>query len=218
MVEISYISTSSNTASSTSYISVSVPAGVQDDDLLVAFVGSGGSALNYATGWTLVGNWDSFAAFYKIASSESGPYEFGQISPSKIRAQVCCYRGGFDTADPVDVISATPYNNLDTILRAAGVTVSAANSNIIFWGGASQSSALTYTPPINPLTFVEDVDDGDTTSDMWFEFAHRQWTGSGSTGNMDATISASRSYKFAVALVLNPTPIIGNPVMVSMSV
>jgi hypothetical protein len=218
MTAISYISTSYNTAIATSYVNVSVPAGVQDDDLLVAFVGSGSSALNYATGWTLVGNYNVFAAFYKIASSESGPYTFGQISPSRIRAQVCCYRGGFNTADPIDVISATPYTNFDTILRAAGVTVSAANSNIIFWGGSAQTAALTYTPPINPLTFVEDVDDGDTTADVWFEFSHRQWSGSGATGDIDATISVARNVKYAVALVLNPIPIIGNPVMVSMSV
>lgn len=218
MVETSYISTSYNTAYPSTSIAVSVPIGVQDDDLLVAFVGSGTSPLNYATGWTLVGNTNIFAAFYKIASSESGLYTFGQISSSRIRAQVCCYRGGFDTADPIDVISATPYNNFDAILRAAGVTVSAANSNIIFWGGSAQTAALTYTPPINPLTFIEDVDDGDTTSDVWFEFAHRQWAGSGATGDMDATISVNRNAKFAVALVLNSTPIIGNPVMVSMSV
>jgi len=160
------------------------------------------------SGWTLQGTDTSgYTRLYtKVASSESGSYTWSwSTSACKARVQIAAYRGGFDTSDPVDAVSNTDYTTDNTTLRAASFSVSNTGSTIIFAGSVFETaSARTFSPPTNPGTFTEDVDTGDTTSDIFNTFAHYEWSSSGSTGDIDGTLSLNSPDKHAFAISLNP--------------
>lgn len=219
MAETTFIATSSAFVFSATSVSPSAPAGTQDDDLMIAIVcGLQSPSSTPPSGWTLLAAGGAyFRSFYKIASSEAGTYTFTQGAAGKMRAQIATYRGGFDIADPIDAISNTQYTVIDTELRADSFTVSSDNENIIFLGGSyNTGSVQTFTPPTNPGTFTEDVDDGESTSDISVEFAHYLWPSSGVTGNISAVISSSSNSKHAFAVSLNSAILISNSLMLSM--
>lgn len=188
-------------------VSPTLPTGTADDDIMFALVYANNGISSAPSGWTSLGN-DSttkFYLYYKLASSETGPYQWSQGSSGKMRAQVVIYRGDFDTSDPIDAVSNTDYTTSNTTLRAATFSVTNTNSTIIFAGILyGFFASVTISPPTNPGTFTEDVDDGDSSSDSYLEFAHYTWSSNGSTGNIDATSSQSSAVKHAFAVSLNP--------------
>jgi hypothetical protein len=212
----SFVNTSSDSGSYTYFVYPAVPAGVQDGDLLIAFVG--GTAIDTsASGWTYLGGISEFRGFFKIANSESGTYTFNQVVQSGLRAQVVAYRGGFDTADPIDANSSAVYGYNDSTLK--GGTVSPTlfqDETLIFFGGCYWTSAVTFSAPTSPITFTEDVDTGDTTGDMWCIFAHGTWYVDGASGDIDSTMSVSTPNKQAFVLALNPKVNVSNPILASM--
>ncbi len=164
------------------------------------------------TGWTQLGtrrydatSGSSHSLYYRIAASEGASYTIGWATSGRSGATVATYRDGFDTADPIDVVSDTAYTTSNATVRAAGMTVSAANSPLIWFGNTHNSSSATMTPATNPGTFVEDVDNWNSTSRWGREIASFVWTGSGATGDMDATNSVSTTTKHAFAVALNPS-------------
>jgi hypothetical protein len=213
----SFVSTSSDSDSSSYSVYPVVPAGVQDGDLLVAFVG-GVAADTSASGWTYLGGISEFRGFFKVANSESGTYTFNQVVQGPLRAQVVAYRGGFDTSDPIDANSSAVYGYNNDVLK--GGTVSPTlyqNETLIFFGGCYRTSAVTFSTPENPITFTEDVNTGDTTGDMWCLFAHGTWYVDGASGDIDSTMSVSTPNKQAFVLALNPKINVSNPILAAMS-
>jgi hypothetical protein len=206
-----FVSTSSDFSSGATSLSPSVPASVQDDDLLLAIVtlNVGQSISSAPSGWVSLGNSTSQESYlyWKLASSESGSYTWSWATTCKCRIQVAAYRSGFNTGDPIDAVSNTDYTTFNTVLRAASFSVTSDNSTLIFAGYCDSTSSKTFTPPSNPGTFTEDVDAGETTSDNWITFAHFEWSSSGSTGDVDATISANENDKHAFCVSLNPSSI-----------
>jgi hypothetical protein len=163
-------------------------------------------------GWTtLAQNYESgsgtnYDVYYRVAASESADYTWGYDGPAgRSAGALISYRGGYDTADPIDIVSNTAYTTSDTTLRAASMTVSAANSPLVFFGAVANNASITATVPTVPVTFTEDVDRWDTDSRATLYMASYLWTGSGATGNIDATISATSATKHAFAVTLNPS-------------
>ena len=114
---ISYISGSSNyTNTAGDQITVTAPASIQDDDLLIYCLTAEGAPLFAAwaapAGWTeidsnneITGRDQSHAIGYRVASSESGDYSFelqGTTSGEDRAASVIVLRG-IDTSTPLDV-------------------------------------------------------------------------------------------------------------------
>jgi hypothetical protein len=158
---------------------------------------------NYNAG---TGNY--FFLYYKVAgASEGASYAWVWAAATRLGGTIATYRGDFDTADPIDVVSNTAYIVSNTTVRAASMTVSAVNSPLVFFGGIHSSSSVTYTKPTAPVDiWVEDVDQADdgTVSRFMREICHMIWTGSGASGNIDATASATITDKHAFAVALNP--------------
>jgi hypothetical protein len=201
----SFVSTSSDSDSYTYSVYPAVPAGVQDGDLLVAFVG-GVAADTSASGWTYLGGISEFRGFFKVANSESGTYTFNQVVQGPLRAQVVAYRGGFDTSDPIDANSSAVYGYNNDVLKGGTVSPTLSqDETLIFFGGCYQTSAVTFSTPTSPIAFTEDVDTGDTTGDMWCFFAHGTWYVDGASGDIDSTMSVSTPNKQAFVLALNPS-------------
>jgi len=177
----------------------------------VGFQSYSGYVINSAPdGWTLLGSqtgdYDKYYLYSKVAGAgEPGDYTWGADGAGKFAITISTYRDGFDTADPIDVVSNTVYRTNNTTVRAASMAVSAADSPLVFFGANYTTGTATFTKPSVPTNdWVEDYDGGVDTSDFWREICSMVWAGSGATGNMDATSTASLSTKHAFAVALNP--------------
>lgn len=194
------------------------PSGTVEGDFLYAlfmtYKTSAVSVDSVPSGWALiaertVSTYYHFWLYYKVAgASEPTSYTWSISTTAKLHAVCGCYTGGdFDPADPVDVFSNTQYITSNNICRAASMVVSAANSPLIFFGGVYHTSAKTFTKPSTPTTgWMEDDDAGSVTPDFFSTTCSMIWGGSGATGNIDATLSASDTQKHAFAVALNPPP------------
>lgn len=201
-------------SASTASIVVNAPAGLADNDIILALIKYGDTVTvnSPPSGWTSIGNINDSGTsgtdlelFWKLASSEGSSYTFGLSGATRVGVTVVAYRGGFDTADPIDVVGQGTYFTSDTTLRSPGATVTSANSSLIFLGGGHNGSTFSFTPPSSPATFTEDVDTyGSGDGRFGRTVANAVWTGSGATGNVDATMSITTSAKYAFLVALNP--------------
>lgn len=207
-------------------VTLSKPTGTADGDLMFSYIKHGAGFTEQAnsvpSGWTMAvsryenGSGSNHSVYWKIASGEGSSYVWAFPSLARNGAIMITYRDGFNSSNVIDVVSNTAYTTADTILRAASMSVTAVNSPIIFFGGVHKSaSAYTFTPPTTPVTFTEDVDRWDGGSRAAMTIASVVWSGSGATGNMDATISASDAAKVGLAIALNPSSSTRRRVMVT---
>lgn len=191
------------------------PTGTTQNDLMLAYVTRKGFNTDPSVvpgGWTQAAKQVDASTYtrwvyWKVAgASEGASYTFEWAADaSRIGISIATYRDGFDTADPIDVVSSTEYLTDNTTIRAASMTVTAANSPIIFTGGAHFTATESFdVMPSAPTALTEDVDYFNDTSREVRGFASAVWSGSGATGNMDATISATNILKAGFALALNP--------------
>jgi len=187
------------------------PTGTADGDILFAFIQWYGSTTidSVPSGWSLLGsytaNTDKYALYYKIASSEPGGWNWSFSADCKVRIVCSCYTSGdFNASDPIDVVSNTGYRTNNTTVRAASMIVASTDSPLVFFASRYATAQITFTKPSTPTTgWVENDDAGSTTSDFWTEICSMIWASSGSTTDMDATMSpnaATTKHGFAVAL------------------
>lgn len=191
------------------------PLGTVDGDILFTFLciqaTTPPTVDSVPSGWNLLAtrlvtvNY-RFYLYYKIAASEPTSWVWSLTATCKLRAVCSCYTSGdFKGSDPIDVWSDSEYVVADAILRAASMNVVAANSPLVFFGGVYHTASRTFTKPSVPTSdWVEDDDAGSTTPDWWTTVCSMIWGGSGPTGDMDATISASDGNKHALAVALKP--------------
>jgi hypothetical protein len=195
-------------------ITVTKPEGTLDGDILFCWIGfyklSAVTIDSVPSGWTLLGsntaNTDRYALYYKIASYEPASWVWSFSATAKVRAVCSCYTSGdFDGSDPIDVVSNTQNRQNDANCTAASMNVASANSPLVFWGGVYRTSSTTFTKPSVPSNdWVEDDDAGHTDPDYWTEVCSMIWSGSGATGSMTATMSASTATRHAFAVALKP--------------
>jgi hypothetical protein len=192
------------------------PASTAEGDILFAllcwYAASPPSIDSVPSGWNLLalqsgsGGADRWALYYKVAgASEPSSYTWSFSASAKVRIVCSCYTAGdFNPSDPIDVVSNTLYQISDAIVRAAAMTVANANSPLVFWASIYSTATKSFTEPSSPGTWVEDDDTWNTTPDFGNEICSQIWPGSGDTGAMDATCSATLTAKHAFAVALNP--------------
>lgn len=210
-VGTSAIDASSDLSSNTT-TTCSKPSGTADNDIMFAIVKrlTANSWSTVPTGWSLAatdddaGSTTSHDLYYRVASSEGTSYSWIQSGASRTGCSIYTWRDDFDTADPIDVVSNTSYETNDTNVRGASMTTSAANEVLLFFGLSHASSSQTFSPATVPATFSENADGGSTDSRFFRTAASVVWSGSGATGTMDATLSASNQSKHAFVVALNP--------------
>lgn len=188
------------------------PTNTAEDDIMFALTSqsaAGGYPTGVPSGWTSLGQANSvsfYQLYYKVATgAEPSDYTWTYGGANQGKVTIVTYRDGFVADNPIDVTSNTPYTTDNATFRAASMTVAATNSPLIFFATGFKTSAITYTKPSVPTTgWAEDYDEGSETSDFWVEICSMVWAGSGATGTMDATGSASpesgNKHAFAVAL------------------
>ena len=211
---LTFIASATAESAAATGVTCSKPTGTAENDIMIALVQryQTEEAVTVPSGWTLIDT-EQYGAgarmgylYYKVAGgSEGADYTWDYTNSVRIKIDIATYRGGFDTADPIDAYINTNYADSDTTLRAYSVTATAADSPLLFIGGGTISNvSTTCTAPPSPSGFSEDVDSYSTTSDFLAVFYSMTLSGSGATGDMDATTSETLSYKGAFSLVLNP--------------
>jgi hypothetical protein len=197
-------------------LTITKPTNTAEDDILFALVTwystAGATIDSVPTDWTLAGEYltnnDKYALYYKVAGgSEPADYTWSLSASCQCKITCSCYTAGdFDPADPIDVVSNTAYRTSDTAVKADSMTVSAADSPLVFFGAIRYSTPTpSFTKPSVPTAdWVEDFDDWDPNPDFGHEVCSMVWTDSGATGVMSATASATLTAKHAFAVALNP--------------
>jgi len=202
-------------------VTANKPAGTIDGDIMFAL---GTHRLLEApnsvpAGWNLAGNNQFTSAgavsfdtrlYWKIAAGEGASYTWSWATTARNMVTITTYRGGFDPGNPIDVVSNTLYNVINTTTRAASMNVASANSTLLFFGWNHNNPIVggeTFTPPVIPSAWTENVDYWDMVILRFGRtVAKLEWTGSGATGNMDAISSPSSDEKHAFAVALRPLP------------
>lgn len=208
----------SNTAYSSGATSVTVtkPTGTAEGDLMFFQISRpllDTDPSSVPSGWNLIAQNRLYTAgqywiYYKLAgASEPANYAFSWAVSSKVSGDITTYRGGFDADDPIGPVSNTVYTTSDKTIRAASITTILPASPILFFGSLYRTSeACSFTAPTVPGTFTENLDYGDTGSDVYQCVYSLNWTQIGATGTMDGVIVTSTGAvgKHAFAIALNP--------------
>lgn len=192
------------------------PTGTAQNDLLLAVVMIQ-NASSYVidavpSGWTEQGKYtdstDKYYLYSKLAGgSEPANYTWETSGTGKFRIVIGAYRGGFDTADPIDAVSNTSYRTNNSNVIAAGMSVTAAASTLVMFACVYRVSTSTLNfaaPTSQDNDWQEDFDAGDTNSDFQNAIYSCEWSGSGASGDITSVFGAptntNTKHAFAVAL------------------
>jgi hypothetical protein len=210
----SFIQSAVDYSANSDTLSIDLSTTPTDGDLMIALLSIADRSYTYyldtPSGWTF-GGYQNFGGssrcflYYKIANSETGdPYVWDYHVFERHRGIIAVYRGGFDTADPIDDISNDAYGTNDEYIIAGSISAAAIDSTLLFCSVNYGTSSVTATPPTDLGTWTEDIDDGDIDSDNWNHFYRYEWSSSGSTGTITSEMNSAHAGKHAFGIALNP--------------
>lgn len=206
---LSFVATAHIDNISSAGVTIAVPTGTANNDIMFALIKrtTNTAPSAPASGWSgpyTATATNAFWLYYRVASSEPADYTWTWAGAERNGGTIVTFRDGFNTSTPIDVVSNTGYVTSDTTARAASMTVSAANSVVLYFGYVHSSAAVTFTAPASPGTFTEHVDYHDGGGRFARTVGSQVWSGSGATGDMDITLSATVTDKHAFAVALQP--------------
>lgn len=191
-VGVSQTDTSSSNSTS---LTLNVPSGVQNGDLLIATVFGGGGNVNdwIQTSWTWaveqVNNNPNLGIAYRTASSEPASYSFTTTTGRRLGGMIMAFRGA--AWDVTGTLATDTYT-------ASSITVSEANSILIgVWG--VNANSLTWTAP-SGMTEVSKYEGANTPNFA----AYREDVNAGSTGTRAAS-TASTGNRSCVLVSIKPS-------------
>jgi hypothetical protein len=149
-------------------LTISKPAGVVNNDVLIAAISYIGGTTNSVTappGWTLVRRIDNdntvgLAIYRKIAANEGASYTWTLSLSESVSGGIQAY-AGVDTTTPIDVEAGQP-TPFGTSHSTPSVTTTGPNEMLVT--SFMVNSTTTFTPP-GGETERYDVASGDTTSE-----------------------------------------------------
>ncbi len=137
------LTSDSVTSDSDTTLLLAVPSGTADGDLLLAVIAKNtGRTFTAPSGWTELAMGDAYwQVFYKVASSESGSYEFTASSTyTSAHGTIHRISGG----DTPSVSGAAQDSTWDATMTCGEVSVSVAGS-LILWCGMGMANTATTT-------------------------------------------------------------------------
>jgi len=187
-------SSSANNGSGGTTLTINVPSGTSNGDVMVAHVvvQTAGNSFAAPSGWTIIKRLDTTtniatATYWKVAgSSEPSSYTWTFGTSGEASGGIASYTG-VNTTNPIDV-SMVQYNNGTTNVDNTGVTTTFANDMLVYAVGIV-SSAPTYTLPSGFTQEWKTSSTSNTTSALSQEIA----SSSGATGTIHGTLSSSYS-------------------------
>jgi hypothetical protein len=203
----SFVASSQATGSTTS-VTISAPAGLMPNDVMIAAIHCGwcnsGSAITAPAGWTLINQTSNtgsgcgsgntsiqLATFYKVAgASEPSSYTFTGNTNQMYVGGIVAY-SGINTVTPVNVNSNNGGQDACGAITASGVTTTAACTRLVNVFICSVNSSATNIIPQPSLT--ERVDVGTTGNHPWgnenLEISDESFSSAGATGSRTAALS-----------------------------
>lgn len=175
-----------NTASTT--ITINVPSGVVDGDILVLMVMSNGASWTTPSGWTVwLASGNNRAIYYRTASSEPASYTITQsVSETASACMVACN----DAA--IDVMGTISGSNSPSV--AASITTTANNAFVFDYIAVNTASRTVTTPTGYTLL----ASDSDSTSPS-YALIYTTQTTAGATGTLSVTVNGNmRSTLFSI--------------------
>lgn len=209
---VSHVSATSTspTGNNTSMV-VSLPAGVQAGDLLLAQIAlDGTTTLDTPAGWTLLQNDSNTivqALYYRFATaSETGNVTWTWSSNRRAAGGIALYRG-VDSSQPPG--AAAVDSDDDDDLEAPAQTVVEANSLLVTLYGLNRGNeTLTAAGSMTTAYHRSSTDNSGVTLLASYE----QRPATGSTGVRTASSSDSRAW-IAHSLLLRPVPVSSGPLL-----
>lgn len=171
--------------SNSTTITINVPSGVANGQVLVliATVGSVSSTWTTPTGWTL---WSAANAgrtvYYKIASSEPASYTITQSVSTTASATILAYANA-----AIDVMGTLGTNATPSV--APSITTTANNCYVFYYSATRTVASVTYTTPTGYNALVSD---SDATAPSYVVFYTTQAT-AGATGTVSSTPSGGNT-------------------------
>jgi hypothetical protein len=175
-----------NTAATT--ITINVPSGVANGDILVLMVMSNNATWTTPSGWTVwLANSNNRAIYYRTASSEPASYT---ITQSASQTASACMVACNDAA--IDVMGTISANASPSVADSITTT---ANNAFVFDYIAVNSASRTVTTPAGYTSLASD---SDATSPS-YALIYTTQTTAGATGTLSVTVSGSmRSTLFSI--------------------
>lgn len=200
-------SASANASAATS-ITISVPAGTANGDILLMGIAlAGTTTITTPAGWSVVatadnhgnadGNGGYARAFSRVASSEPASYTVSFSGSSTAAGAIRGYTGG-NTTTPTDGSNSTAAGIAVTTLTAPSVTTTVDGDMIVCF----LADLFGGTPSVNsPLTHASTGEGGGSVgfvSGDWAQSAH------GATGTFTATDAGGPSDAMTITVALQP--------------
>lgn len=191
--------TAANGAAPTSLL-VTKPAGVVDDDVMVAFVviGADQTIASAPSGWTLLDSQKTgtntgdclHAVYYKVASSEGANYTWTWSAGDDCAIVIVAYQNV--AATPINVSGYRKMSSSSTTHTCPSVTPSSDDTETIsaFGTNPSFNGDTTFTTPAG-LTVLGEADPGAGTTNRAVVKVFGQDTSFSATGNQVTTLNNS---------------------------
>jgi len=201
---IQYRSSAANSASASTSLTLNVPTGVQNGDVMIAVVSTSANTVSTPSGWNTLARSATMATFYRVASSEPASYSFTDGGASTNWAGIIDAYSGVDTSAVPDVsatlatgtTAAVTWTSITSATdQAMSVAVSFENNNV-----DTIAAPALYTPRSGQggAAFVR-------TSTRWIAPA-------GSIAPTSTDTNATTSWG-AINIALRPASANGSPAM-----
>jgi len=193
-------------------LKLSVPAGAQVGDVLVASLGFGKSAatvqptLTAPPGWTLVRRTNlttvaAVAVFTHVLSA--GETSFTWTTSVTVGGAIFMAAfGGVDPVNPVDVSGGQTSTAVSTTYSAPSVTTTVANDMLVasFFAWRNGAHGTSWTPPVG----MTELGDASNTTSRFGELDAAVQSAAGASGVKTATASAAANHAVATLTALRP--------------
>lgn len=175
-------------------ITVTVPSGISNGNLLVMVLNNDNITSNWTTpsGWTAAAgnNSNGRGLFYRTASSEPASYVLTQSGSARSDAFILAYaNAAWDTTGLASQTAASP-------ITPVAITVGTTNSTIVYVAASSGTASVTYTTPTGYTARASDSD-GSTPSAAIFDLIG---VASGSYTGPSTTPSSGNARAFTISL------------------
>lgn len=221
---IAYRAVASANNTGTATLTIDMPAGTVDNDIMLALIvatdSDGIPSISAPAGWTeiasnTIGTSTRLSAFWKRASSEGASYEFTMSGTASGKYQNGCilsYSGCAVTGSPINAFSTVGYLTSNTTLRAGGVTTTYAGVMLVFLGGTYSAPGETATPPSGMSERFDSSPAGVVVHGYGADVTQ---AAAGASGDKDATLSGTNAVKHAFLIALVPNVAPGTPTLSS---
>lgn len=208
------------TGAPTTTCTVALPTGTQPGDLLLAITIADQTTqtLTPPAGFTVLRerHWTSdggnplhaWVTWKTATGADTGPFVWTVTTAGRVSCSLAAY-GDVDGTTPIADASTDPANNTnDTALKSPSMTTPAP-TGLLMVGVVLTNPLPTWTPPTTPAPWTEDVEHATNRQGRYF--AHLDWSGTGATGVLIGTLSASISQANKHAWTIVLTPVGGAP-------